>query len=189
MTGTEKSVTQNSGTGNSAPAKACALTGIAAALHRVSSLVSHILAIMGGAALVCLLVLVCLNAGGRLFDMPIRGAVESSGLLGALVGTLALGYAQIHGNHIAGGVFAGSLPRPLRIVLHELCLLGCCAFFLFCAYEIADIGLFALECGETDEGVGDLFPYFVLGTVPGYVGQSFVLFCSFLQTLLTGREE
>jgi len=135
-----------------------------------------------------LLALVCANAGSRLIGTPIRGAVECSGIFGALAAALALASAQVHGNHITGGIAADRLPRMLRLPLNLFCLAAASLFFMLCAWEIADIGLFALECGETVDGLGTLYPWFVLMAVPGFLGQAAVLACRFFLCLLTGKE-
>ncbi|MCQ2444840.1 MAG: hypothetical protein MJ061_05055, partial [Mailhella sp.] len=127
-------------------------------LQGISKNLSNILAVFGGTAALLLLTLVCVNAFGRLADFPVRGAVESCGLLGALTGTMALPFAQFGGHHPLGGVMADRLPFIMRHGLYLLSHALCCAFFLFCAYEVYDTALFALEMGEEVDGVGAAYP-------------------------------
>ena len=149
---------------------------------------SRCLALPGGIAVIALLLLVCSNAGSRIFGISIRGAVECSGILGALTASLALSSAQVHGNHITGGIASARLPGRLRLIPEIFSLLTGCFFFLLCAYEVADIGIFALESGEVVDGLGSLYPLFILLTVPGFLGQAIVLGCRLIICLLTGKE-
>lgn len=146
------------------------------------------LAALGAVFLVLLLGLVCSNAGARLLEIPLRGAVESSGLLGALAGTLALGFAQINHNHITGGVAAHSLPRWARRGLDALAHAAGAAFFALAAWELWDLALFTLESGETIDGVGALYPWLIMLSVPGFLGQTVIMLLFFCTTLLTGEE-
>ncbi|MBO4317160.1 MAG: TRAP transporter small permease subunit [Mailhella sp.] len=157
-------------------------------LQKTADGTARALAFFGGAAVLALLALVCANAGSRLAGMPIRGAVECSGILGAVIASLALSSAQVHGNHITGGIAADRLPRALRLALSCFCHAAGCLFFLLCAWEVADIGLFALETGETIDGLGALYPWFVLLTVPGFFGEAAVLACRLFICLISGRD-
>ena len=157
-------------------------------LRWASSKLSAVLAVFAGIAVLSLLLLVCANAGARFLGLPIRGAVESSGIFCALAAALALSSAQVHGNHICGGIAANRLPRPLRFFLNIVCLVVGSAFFLLCAWEIADIGLFALEAGEIIDGMGSLYPYCILMTVPGFLGHAAVLAMRLVLCLITGKD-
>ncbi len=157
-------------------------------LRSASSKLSAVLAFFAGIAVLALLLLVCANAGARFLGLPIRGAVESSGIFCALAAALALSSAQIHGNHVSGGVAANRLPGSLRFLLSIACLAASSAFFLLCAWEIADIGLFAMETGETIDGMGALYPYCILMTVPGFLGHAAVLAMRLCICLMTGKD-
>jgi len=157
-------------------------------LRSASSKLSGALALFAGIAAIALLLLVCANAGFRFLGLPIRGAVESSGIFCAIAAALALGSAQTHGNHICGGIAASRLPRPLRFFLNIACLAAGCAFFLLCAWEVADIGLFALETGEVIDGLGALYPWCILMTVPGFLGHAAVIAMRLSICLITGKD-
>ncbi len=157
-------------------------------LQKAADGTARSIAIAGGTAVIALLVLVCANAGSRLVGMPIRGAVECSGILGAVIASLALSSAQVHGNHITGGIAADRLPRGIRLALACICHAAGCLFFLLCAWEVTDIGLFALETGETIDGLGTLYPWFILLTVPGFLGEAAVLVCHLLICIISGRD-
>ena len=158
-------------------------------LNRLSRRIAVYLAVLAGFSFLLLLALVCANAGSRAFGLPLRGAVESSGLLGALTAALALGYAQLHHNHITGGVAIQRLPCTFRLVLDALACLSGALFYSAAAWELLDLGLFTLETGETVDGAGELYPWFILLTVPGFVGQAVIMFLLFCTTLLNGDEK
>ena len=149
--------------------------GLIRGLERAQRGLAQGLAALGGLFLCLLVLLVCLNAATRFFGFPLRGAVESSGLLGALAAALALGYAQIHRNHITGGVAIEALPPRLRRILDLLAMAAGAVFFTLAAWELADLGLFTLESGETVDGVGGLYPWLILLTVPGFLGQALIM--------------
>lgn len=162
--------------------------GIIILLKRIRRALAVGLACVGGGFLLLLLVLVCLNAVTRFFGLPLRGAVESSGLLGALAAALALGYAQIHHNHITGGSAFARLPRSVRHGLDLLAQAAGVLFFALAAWELADLALFTLESGETVDGVGELYPWLILATVPGFAGQALIVALTMCITLLHGEQ-
>lgn len=146
------------------------------------------LAGLGGVFLLLLLVLVCANSGARVLGLPLRGAVESSGLLGGLACALALGFAQINRNHITGGVAIHLLPRRVRLGLDALTYAVGAVFFALAAWELWDMALFTFETGETIDGVGGLYPWFIMLAVPGFLGQAVIMLLYFCTTLLIGEE-
>lgn len=160
----------------------------AAVLYRAADAIASGLAHVAFLAFLLLICLVCANAGARAFGLPLRGAVESSGLMGAVTASLALGLAQVHHNHITGGVALRMLPRGVRRGLYLLsCVLGA-VFFAAAAWEIFDMALFTLEIGETVDGVGSLYPWIIMLTVPGFAGQAIILVLLMIGAVLTGEE-
>ena len=144
-------------------------------LHRAQRYLAGALACIGGVAFLLLFITVCANAATRAIGFPIRGAVESSGLFCALTAALAMGYAQTHGNHIGGGVLSGRLPAPLRRLLDAVAALLGAAIYCMAAYELYDLAIFSLETGETIDGVGALYPWLIMLTVPGFAGLSCIM--------------
>ena len=144
-------------------------------LHRTERCLAGALACIGGVAFLLLFVTVCANAATRAFGFPIRGAVESSGLFCALTAALAMAYAQTHGNHIGGGVLSRQLPALLRRLLDALAALIGAAIYSMVAYELYDLAIFSLETGETIDGVGTLYPWLIMFTVPGFAGLAIIM--------------
>ena len=157
-------------------------------LARFSELLARFLAVGAGVALVALMGLVCANAAARGLGFPIRGAVESSGLLGALTAALALSYAQVHHNHITGGVAMRMLPPGLRRLSDILACLIALVLYAAASWELLDLGLFTMETGETVDGVGTFFPWFILLTVPGFLGQAVLMICLLAPLLPSGEQ-
>ena len=81
------------------------------------------------------------------------------------------------------------LPCTFRLVLDALACLSGALFYSAAAWELLDLGLFTLETGETVDGAGELYPWFILLTVPGFVGQAVIMFLLFCTTLLNGDEK
>lgn len=144
-------------------------------LNTLERLLAGALACIGGLAFLLLFVTVCANAGTRAFGFPIRGAVESSGLFCALTAALAMAYAQTHGNHIGGGVLSRQLPALLRRLLDAVAALIGAAIYSMAAYELYDLAAFSFETGETIDGVGTLYPWLIMLTVPGFAGLAIIM--------------
>ncbi|MBR4747615.1 MAG: TRAP transporter small permease subunit, partial [Desulfovibrio sp.] len=116
-------------------------------LRSVERWTVRLLAVPSACAIAALFALVCFNVAGRALGIPVRGAVESSGVLCGAGAALALGYAHLQHAHIEGGVAAARLPSLLRALLNGLSLLATSAFFGAAAYELWDLGMFAFESG------------------------------------------
>ena len=157
-------------------------------LNRIQRIIAVYLAVVGGVFFLILLGVVCVNVTTRSFDMPIRGAVESSGLFSGLTAALAIGYAQICHNHITGGVAIQTLPRFLRRILDALAAIIGIVFYCAATWEMLDLGLFTLETGETIDGVGALYPWLILMTAPGFAGQAVIMFLILCGIVFKGDE-
>ena len=90
------------------------------------------------------------------FNMPIKGAVESSGLMMVIIVFLPLAYAQRHGGHIRVDVLISHLPfryrNALEILSHTVAL-GVCALILWRALITSWV---SVEIGEITTGVSDV---------------------------------
>ena len=148
--------------------------------------IAQALAAGSAICLLALLALVCANVAGRALDMPLRGAVESSGLIGGLSAALALALAQVHNNHVTGGVAFGTLPRWLRWLLDILANLVAFAFFALAAWELVDLSLFSLEIGESVEGLGQAYPWLIMVSALGFAGQALIMLLGAASIALTG---
>ena len=158
-------------------------------LRAVERWTVRLLAVPSAAAIAALFALVCFNVAGRAFGIPVRGAVESSGVLCGAGAALALGYAQIQHAHIEGGVAAARLPGWLRSLLNGLSLLATGAFFAVAAYELWDLGMFAFESGETVDGIGEWYPWFLVAASLGFAGEACVMACCLARSVLSGGKE
>jgi len=159
------------------------------ALRGIERWTVRVLAGPSAVAIAALFALVCLNVAGRAFGIPVRGAVESSGVLCGAGAALALGYAHLQRAHIEGGVAATRLPGLLRGLLNGLSLLVTGAFFGVAAYELWDLAMFAFESGETVDGIGEWYPWFLAAASLGFAGEACVTVCGFARFVLSGGKE
>ena len=164
-------------------------SGACRVLRGVERWTVRLLAVPSAIAIAALFALVCFNVAGRSLGIPVRGAVESSGVLCGAGAALALGYAQLQHAHIEGGVAAARLPTWLRTLFNGLSLLASSAFFAAAAYELWDLAMFAFESGETVDGIGEWYPWFLAATSLGFAGEACVMGCAFLRAVLSGGKE
>ncbi|NTV59586.1 MAG: TRAP transporter small permease subunit, partial [Deltaproteobacteria bacterium] len=69
-------------------------------LEKIRDLLDKACVVLGGAAVLALMVLATGNVCFRVFGMPYRGAYELVAFLGAVVTAFALGYTQRKKSHI-----------------------------------------------------------------------------------------
>ena len=164
-------------------------SGACRVLRGVERWTVRLLAVPSAIAIAALFALVCFNVAGRSLGIPVRGAVESSGVLCGAGAALALGYAQLQHAHIEGGVAAARLPAWLRTLFNGLSLLASSAFFAAAAYELWDLAMFAFESGETVDGLGECYPWFLAASAFGFAGEACVMGCAFLRAVLSDGKE
>lgn len=109
-------------------------------------------AVLGGLAMLAMLVVVAANIVLRPFGETVRGAVELSGYLCALAVGLCMPAAQAAGSHIAAGVWAAPFPRAGRSLHKALSSLICAALLFPVALELSAIAAYARDMGEYIEG-------------------------------------
>lgn len=124
-------------------------------------------AVLGGIAMLAMLVIVFGNIVMRPFGESIRGTVEISGYLCALAVGLCMPAAQTVGSHIAAGVWVSSLPRPVRLLQKLLSSLICAALLALVARELFGIAGYADGMGEYIEGFGISYSGMALGFAAG----------------------
>ena len=74
----------------------------------ITRYINNVLVFIAGIFLITMIVLTCANIFSRLFWIPIQGAYELMGLMGAIVVSFALGYTQIKRGHIAVNILVNS---------------------------------------------------------------------------------
>jgi TRAP-type C4-dicarboxylate transport system permease small subunit len=108
----------------------------------------------GGFAMLVMFGVIAANIALRPFGASLRGTVEISGYLCALAVGLCMPAAQAAGSHIAAGIWASSLPRPVRLLQKGASGLICSSLLALVARELFGIAEYAREMGEYIEGVG-----------------------------------
>ena len=78
---------------------------------------SNILKVLGGAALVAMMLLTVVDTVGRYFKYPIFGSIEIIGFLAAIVLTAALPYTYKVDAHVSVEVLVRLLPPPMQNII------------------------------------------------------------------------
>ena len=115
---------------------------------------------IAAAGLVAAMIVVCINVIGRgFFQSPLKGTVDISSLLGALIIAGAIPYTQVLKGHIRIGLFVDRLPHRVRYITE--CIMHLIGFALFAVISWQTI----LFCITTSE-VGELSEVMKIPLVP-----------------------
>lgn len=120
-------------------------------LEQVSKWINRVLVWGGGAFLLAMIVITCLNIFLRLVWVPVRGTFELMGLFGAVTTAFALGYTQQHKGHIAVDVLVDTFPGGLRRGVNALNAVMCLVFIGLCAWQLAVKANTLMNAGEVTE--------------------------------------
>ncbi len=134
---------------------------------KIMQYANRLLILVGGTALVAMVVLTCANIFMRAVSAPIRGTFELMGFFGALVASLSLGYTQLHRGHIAVDVLVQRFPGRIRKILISLNNAVCALFFTMVAWQIADKAAVLRDTGEVTETLRIAYYPFTYGTAVG----------------------
>ena len=118
---------------------------------KILQTLNRLLTLVGGVALVAMILLTCANIFMRAVAAPIRGTFELMGFFGALVASLSLGYTQLHRGHIAVDVLIQRFPARIQQVLTSINSAVCALFFGLVAWQIAEKAAVLRETGEVTE--------------------------------------
>ncbi len=109
------------------------------------------LAVIGGAALVGIMIVAALNVALRLFGMSFLGAYEMVRYLGAVAVAMALGISQIHNDHIMVDVFSRKFHPVVIRILDALHFVITTIFFSVAARQVYLWGMIKLRNKEVSE--------------------------------------
>lgn len=144
------------------------------------------LAYIAGLALICMMLLVVLNAIKRLYSDPISGTVEIVSWLGAITGVFALGYTQLSKGHVFIDLLLEKFPSYLQKAVHTFVNILSGLFFLMAAWQIVLYGLGLKNNGIVSETIQFAFYPLVILCSLGF----FSLFLAIVkETILIWKEE
>lgn len=148
-------------------------------LERFNRRVGRGLVVVGGACLVAMCLLTCTNIVLRLTWVPVRGAYELMGLLGAVVAAFALGHTQMRRGHVAVDILVTGFPPGVRRWLQAFNGLVCMGFFLLAAWQLVDKALVLIRTGEVTETLRVVYYPFTLAAALGCAALALVLLADF----------
>lgn len=157
-------------------------------IEKLLRLLSRLASIIGCAALLAMLALVCANIAMRPFGGGIRGTVEMSGYLCALAVGLCLPAAQLAGSHISAGLWLRIFPPRFRLAQQALISLVCAGLLLAVGRELLALAEYTRESGEYIDGFD--FSYFgmILGMAIGVALHGLVFVLTFFKILFSRQE-
>lgn len=144
-------------------------------LARLSSLLNRVLMVVGGAALILLVLLATGNVAMRIVRVPLGGAYEVVSFLGALVIASALGHTQREKDHIVVDILSGRFPAPLKRVLDAASAAVSAALFSIVAWRLFAWGRMIRQTGELSETLRIPFHPFVFCVSAGFAALALAL--------------
>jgi TRAP-type C4-dicarboxylate transport system permease small subunit len=156
-------------------------------LDAVNDFLNKILVILGGIAVMALMLLATGNVVLRIFSMPYRGAYEIVSFLGAVVIAFALGFTQKRKDHIVVDILTDKFSKDLQNIIDKIADLVIMIFFGVVCWQIYVWGIKIVESKEVSETLKIPFYPFVFAVAIGFAMLSFTAFVDFLKKLF--REE
>ena len=158
-------------------------------LEALNDFVNKILVILGGIAVLALMVLATGNVVLRMFSMPYRGAYEIVSFLGAVVIAFALGFTQKRKGNIVVDILTDKFPKNVQIVIDKIADLVIMIFFGLACWQIFVWGIKIVESREVSETLKIPFHPFVFAVAIGFAMLSFTAFVDFLKNKKLFREK
>jgi TRAP-type C4-dicarboxylate transport system permease small subunit len=158
------------------------------ALKKIEEFLNNLMVILGGVAVLALMVLATGNVTLRIFQAPFRGTYEIVGFLGAIVIAFALGYTQQKKNHIVVDILTERFSKQTNRILDAINYFVTMIFFAIIAWQIAVWGNKLVAGGEVSETLKIIFYPFVYAVALGFAVFSFTLLVDFLQTIINRKE-
>ena len=154
-----------------------------AALEKISNRLNKWFLWVGGAALLIMMGISCANMFLRPFGIPVKGAYELAGFLGALTIALPLGYAQITRSHIAVDILATKMSKQAQRIVFATSSFFSMIFFALVAWQVFVFATTIWKRSETSETLRIVYHPFIYAVAFCCVLLSFVLLIDFLKSL------
>jgi TRAP-type C4-dicarboxylate transport system permease small subunit len=152
-------------------------------LEGLNAFLNKILLILGGIAVLCLMIIATGNVILRIFQVPYRGAYEIVSFLGAVVIAFALGYTQKRKDHIVVDILTDKFPKKVNRVLDFINYLITMIFFGIISWQIYLWGMKIWESGELSETLKIIYHPFIFSVSFGFAVLSFTIFIDLLKTI------
>jgi TRAP-type C4-dicarboxylate transport system permease small subunit len=138
---------------------------------------------IGGAALLTMMGISCANMFLRPFGVPLKGAYELAGFLGALTIALPLGYAQITRAHISVDILASQFSKRMQKIMNAISSFLSMIFFVLVAWQVFVFATTIWKRGETSETLRIIYHPFIYAVAFCCGLLAFVLFIDFVKLL------
>jgi TRAP-type C4-dicarboxylate transport system permease small subunit len=123
----------------------------------------------GGAVLLGMMALGCVNMGLRFFGYPVKGTFELMGFGGALVAACALGKTQEGRGHIEVRLLDGIMPPRLRQWVQVASDGLAAGFFALVGWQVMKLAYVLKESGELSETLHIFYYPIVLAVGLGFL--------------------
>lgn len=157
-------------------------------MDTIVSYISRFFMVIGGIALLLVVLLATGNVTLRIFDLPFAGTYEVVSFLGALVTAGALGHTQRRRDHILVDIVTGrfhpAVKRGLEAVSDALAAL----LFGIASWQVWKWGMQLRENGELSETLQLKYYPFVFGVSAGFALLTLVLVLQMFSSVLRKSE-
>jgi len=153
-------------------------------VERFSRLLNKFFMITGGVAVLALMSLATGNVMLRIFHLPYSGAYELISFLGAVVIASALGYTQMHHDHIIVDIITERYSEKTAEVIEGLASLGMAFFFGLVAWQIWLWGMNIRVSGEVSETLKVIYHPFVFVVSAGFAVAALTAILDFVKDIL-----
>jgi TRAP-type C4-dicarboxylate transport system permease small subunit len=144
-------------------------------LEKLNNVLNKWLLIIGGVAVLALMMLATVNVLLRAVGLPFRGAYELVSFLGAVVTAFALGYTQKRKFNIVVDILSEKFPKGVKRVLDGIGYGIGVLFFGVIAWVIVQWGLRIAVSGEVSETLKIVYYPFIFCVALGFAVLSLTL--------------
>ncbi len=156
-------------------------------LDYATVVINRVLLVLGGVAVLALMLLATGNVALRIFHFPFRGTYEIVSFLGAIVISFALGYTQKRRDHIIVDILSDKYPEGLKKVIETIADICIAAFFAIVAWQMYVWGMKIWNESEVSETLKIIYYPFVFACALGFAAISLNALVQFLKKII-GRE-
>lgn len=156
---------------------------------RLELILSKSFMIIGGAALIALMILATGNVALRVFQIPFSGTYEIVSFLGAIVTASALGYTQRNKDHIVVDILSEKYPKVIKRIVNALSYAITTLFFAVISWQTYVWGTKIQESGELSETLKIIYHPFVFGVAIGFAMLTVACGLDLIRTAFKEKED
>jgi TRAP-type C4-dicarboxylate transport system permease small subunit len=157
-------------------------------LDYATDVINKVLLVLGGFAVLALMLLATGNVMLRIFHIPFRGTYEIVSFLGAIVISFALGYTLKRKDHIVVDIVSDKFPEGLKKVIDIIAYICIAVFFAIVAWQMYVWGMKLWDENEVSETLKIIYYPFVFACALGFAAISLSAFVDLLKKII-GRGE